>query len=71
MSVFLRCILNSVVLLFFPREKYKLKEREEMWHKIEDLAKQNPQVNTLPASNQKFKIVYFFYKKILLFRLGV
>ncbi|XP_048061491.1 serine/threonine-protein phosphatase 2A 56 kDa regulatory subunit delta isoform isoform X3 [Megalobrama amblycephala] len=25
------------------REKYKLKEREEMWHKIEELAKQNPQ----------------------------
>ncbi len=50
MSGFLRCILNSVVLLFFPREKYKLKEREEMWHKIEELAKQNPQVNTLPLA---------------------
>uniref|UniRef100_A0A8C1B1F6 Serine/threonine protein phosphatase 2A regulatory subunit n=1 Tax=Cyprinus carpio carpio TaxID=630221 RepID=A0A8C1B1F6_CYPCA len=25
------------------KEKYKLKEREEMWHKIEALAKQNPQ----------------------------
>lgn len=27
-----------------PREKYKLKEREEIWHKIEQIAKQNPQV---------------------------
>lgn len=26
------------------REKYKLKEREEIWHKIEELARQNPQV---------------------------
>ncbi|KAK3573729.1 hypothetical protein QTP86_032087 [Hemibagrus guttatus] len=25
------------------KEKYKLKEREEIWHKIEQLAKQNPQ----------------------------
>ncbi|KAJ8250582.1 hypothetical protein COCON_G00225040 [Conger conger] len=25
------------------KEKYKLKEREEIWHKIEELAKQNPQ----------------------------
>lgn len=33
--------------LFFIREKYKLKERDEMWHKIEELAKQNPQVNGL------------------------
>ncbi|XP_078144782.1 serine/threonine-protein phosphatase 2A 56 kDa regulatory subunit delta isoform [Centroberyx gerrardi] len=29
------------------REKYKLKEREEIWHKIEELARQNPQVNKL------------------------
>uniref|UniRef100_A0A4W4G1E5 Serine/threonine protein phosphatase 2A regulatory subunit n=1 Tax=Electrophorus electricus TaxID=8005 RepID=A0A4W4G1E5_ELEEL len=26
------------------KEKYKLKEREEIWHKIEELAKQNPQI---------------------------
>uniref|UniRef100_A0A8C7CEF3 Protein phosphatase 2, regulatory subunit B', delta n=1 Tax=Oncorhynchus kisutch TaxID=8019 RepID=A0A8C7CEF3_ONCKI len=26
------------------KEKYKLKEREEVWHKIEELAKHNPQV---------------------------
>uniref|UniRef100_A0A8C9W643 Serine/threonine protein phosphatase 2A regulatory subunit n=1 Tax=Scleropages formosus TaxID=113540 RepID=A0A8C9W643_SCLFO len=25
------------------KEKYKLKEREEIWHRIEELAKQNPQ----------------------------
>uniref|UniRef100_A0A3Q1CS39 Serine/threonine protein phosphatase 2A regulatory subunit n=1 Tax=Amphiprion ocellaris TaxID=80972 RepID=A0A3Q1CS39_AMPOC len=25
------------------KEKYKLKEREEIWHKIEELARQNPQ----------------------------
>ncbi|MGH0152387.1 UNVERIFIED_CONTAM: hypothetical protein FKN15_049542 [Acipenser sinensis] len=26
------------------KEKYKLKEREEMWYKIEELAQQNPQI---------------------------
>ncbi|KAI5108282.1 serine/threonine-protein phosphatase 2A 56 kDa regulatory subunit delta isoform [Silurus meridionalis] len=26
------------------KEKYKVKEREEIWHKIEHLAKQNPQI---------------------------
>lgn len=31
------------VLLFF-REKLKMKEREEAWVKIENLAKANPQV---------------------------
>lgn len=30
------------------REKYKLKEREEVWHKIEELARQNPQVDLSP-----------------------
>ncbi|XP_042288403.1 serine/threonine-protein phosphatase 2A 56 kDa regulatory subunit delta isoform isoform X2 [Thunnus maccoyii] len=29
------------------KEKYKLKEREEIWHKIEELARQNPQSNKL------------------------
>uniref|UniRef100_A0AAQ4RLH1 Serine/threonine protein phosphatase 2A regulatory subunit n=1 Tax=Gasterosteus aculeatus aculeatus TaxID=481459 RepID=A0AAQ4RLH1_GASAC len=29
------------------KEKYKLKEREEIWHKIEGLARQNPQSNRL------------------------
>nr|XP_043901326.1 serine/threonine-protein phosphatase 2A 56 kDa regulatory subunit delta isoform isoform X1 [Solea senegalensis] len=29
------------------KEKYKLKEREEIWNKIEDLAQQNPQKNKL------------------------
>ncbi|XP_040923492.1 serine/threonine-protein phosphatase 2A 56 kDa regulatory subunit delta isoform isoform X1 [Betta splendens] len=29
------------------KEKYKLKEREEIWHKIEELARQNPQNNKL------------------------
>ncbi|XP_041736596.1 serine/threonine-protein phosphatase 2A 56 kDa regulatory subunit delta isoform [Coregonus clupeaformis] len=29
------------------KEKYKLKEREEVWHKIEELAKHNPQVTKL------------------------
>ncbi|KAM4607109.1 serine/threonine-protein phosphatase 2A 56 kDa regulatory subunit delta isoform 1-T1 [Polymixia lowei] len=29
------------------KEKYKLKEREEIWHKIEELARQNPQINKL------------------------
>ncbi|MGH0167096.1 UNVERIFIED_CONTAM: hypothetical protein FKN15_052562 [Acipenser sinensis] len=27
------------------KEKYKLKEREEMWYKIEELAQQNPQIS--------------------------
>lgn len=31
-------------MLTLHREKYKLKEREEIWHKIEELARQNPQV---------------------------
>lgn len=34
---------TSDVLLFF-REKLKMKEREEAWVKIENLAKANPQV---------------------------
>ncbi|KAL3971592.1 thrombospondin type-1 domain-containing protein 4 [Sarotherodon galilaeus] len=29
------------------KEKYKLKEREEVWHKIEELARQNPQSSKL------------------------
>uniref|UniRef100_A0A6Q2YQ84 Uncharacterized protein n=1 Tax=Esox lucius TaxID=8010 RepID=A0A6Q2YQ84_ESOLU len=33
------------------KEKYKLKEREEVWHKIEELAKHNPQV--IPAERRQ------------------
>ncbi|XP_053292017.1 serine/threonine-protein phosphatase 2A 56 kDa regulatory subunit delta isoform isoform X1 [Pleuronectes platessa] len=29
------------------KEKYKVKEREEIWHKIKELAQQNPQTNKL------------------------
>ncbi|XP_069394833.1 serine/threonine-protein phosphatase 2A 56 kDa regulatory subunit delta isoform isoform X2 [Paralichthys olivaceus] len=29
------------------KEKYRVKEREEIWHKIEELAQQNPQTNKL------------------------
>ncbi|TSK42127.1 Serine/threonine-protein phosphatase 2A 56 kDa regulatory subunit delta isoform [Bagarius yarrelli] len=32
------------------KEKYKLKEREEIWHKIEALAKQNPQITKIDPS---------------------
>ncbi|XP_023677232.1 serine/threonine-protein phosphatase 2A 56 kDa regulatory subunit delta isoform [Paramormyrops kingsleyae] len=32
------------------KEKYKLKEREEMWHRIEELARQNPQLSKLNPS---------------------
>lgn len=38
---------DSIFLI--TREKYKLKEREEIWHKIEQLAKQNPQVKIAVA----------------------
>ncbi|XP_028844671.1 serine/threonine-protein phosphatase 2A 56 kDa regulatory subunit delta isoform isoform X1 [Denticeps clupeoides] len=34
------------------KEKYKLKEREEIWHKIEELAKQNPQSTKVYPSLQ-------------------
>ncbi|KAF4090110.1 hypothetical protein AMELA_G00048160 [Ameiurus melas] len=34
------------------KEKYKLKEREEIWHKIEQLAKQNPQITKIHPSFQ-------------------
>ncbi|XP_067278707.1 serine/threonine-protein phosphatase 2A 56 kDa regulatory subunit delta isoform isoform X1 [Pseudorasbora parva] len=43
------------------REKYKLKEREEMWHKIEELAKQNPQstkVQLRPGLAQEEYMMY-------------
>lgn len=37
---------------FFYREKAKLKEREEAWIKIENLAKSNPQVSVkIEAAN--------------------
>lgn len=35
---------NPSDLLLFFREKLKMKEREEAWVKIENLAKANPQV---------------------------
>uniref|UniRef100_A0A672NMT6 Serine/threonine protein phosphatase 2A regulatory subunit n=1 Tax=Sinocyclocheilus grahami TaxID=75366 RepID=A0A672NMT6_SINGR len=44
------------------KEKYKLKEREEMWYKIEALAKQNPQVNTLPLAIKSSKFNFFIFK---------
>ncbi|XP_057198568.1 serine/threonine-protein phosphatase 2A 56 kDa regulatory subunit delta isoform [Triplophysa rosa] len=43
------------------KEKYKLKEREEMWHKIEALAKQNPQstkVQLRPGLTQEEYMMY-------------
>ena len=38
------CFSNANDLLLFFREKLKMKEREEAWVKIENLAKANPQV---------------------------
>ena len=35
---------NANDILLFFREKLKMKEREEAWVKIENLAKANPQV---------------------------
>lgn len=40
-------LINCKLFCFhLLREKYKFKEREEIWHKIEQLAKQNPQVKS-------------------------
>ena len=38
------CFSNANDILLFFREKLKMKEREEAWVKIENLAKANPQV---------------------------
>lgn len=38
------CLANTNDILLFFREKLKMKEREEAWVKIENLAKANPQV---------------------------
>lgn len=39
------------------KEKYKQKEREEVWHKIEELAHQNPQSNKLrPGLHPKVEL---------------
>lgn len=37
-------VSNTNDILLFFREKLKMKEREEAWVKIENLAKANPQV---------------------------
>lgn len=46
LNVFLNLIhlCNTNDILLFFREKLKMKEREEAWVKIENLAKANPQV---------------------------
>lgn len=51
------------------REKYKLKEREEVWHKIEELAQQNPQVGPahsalLPTVDHSTSCFYFSFRAI-------
>lgn len=38
------CLVMCECSFFSPREKLKMKEREEAWVKIENLAKSNPQV---------------------------
>lgn len=38
-------ITDRMFAVLFNREKAKLKEREEAWIKIENLAKSNPQVS--------------------------
>ncbi|KAG7266219.1 hypothetical protein CRUP_026941, partial [Coryphaenoides rupestris] len=43
----LRAYIRRQINNIFYREKYKLKEREDIWNKIELLARQNPQSNRL------------------------
>lgn len=45
------------VLFCLCREKLKLKERDEVWHKIEELARQNPQVFSFAPTHDS---AYFF-----------
>ena len=54
----LKCLMLVFFFsLFSLREKYKLKEREEIWHKIEELAKQNPQVGSSPQGASSLRAV--------------
>lgn len=46
------------------REKLKLKERDEVWHKIEELARQNPQVVSFVPPDDS---ACFFFQYALVF----
>lgn len=52
-------VLNSNSTVPSHRGRFRMKEREEMWQKIEELARLNPQVRlyaTAPNSGSPFRV---------------
>lgn len=41
----MQCFQLNYISFFFNSEKAKMKEREETWQKIENLAQKNPKVS--------------------------
>ena len=49
-------LTSRIIVAVILREKEKLKEREEAWLKIDELARKNPNVSTLDSQITKDKI---------------
>jgi len=49
-------LTTRIIVAVILREKEKLKEREEAWLKIDELARKNPNVSTLDCQTIKDNI---------------
>ena len=54
-------LTTRIIVAVILREKEKLKEREEAWLKIDELARKNPNVSTLDCRIRRDKSAYQLY----------
>ena len=59
----------SCLILFYNSEKAKIKEREETWQKIENLAQKNPKVSFHFFLIERKNDFFFFFLKMITYEL--